>query len=317
VEFGNTDLQLQVIEREARLIEQINNLRGIEMALEDQRTASAKTLADIDYNITRLGRLAQRRDALAERGALSKEERDRVLDELAYYKRLRPLTSDNATKQEVMRLARLPEIRDGLVKLQQNLAVARGKLDNLIVRAPVDGRITELDLKVGENCERGKRLAQITPDTGIKLAADIDEFYLRRVRERQKAQVELGNASAMLTVTRVYPQVKAGRFAIDLSFDGSQPPGLLAGQNLQGQLRLGEDRPAVILPTGPFLGESGGDWVFVVASDGGSASRRQITIGRRNADQLEILQGLTPGERVIVSSYAGLDRIDRIELRGT
>jgi HlyD family secretion protein len=317
IEFGNTDLQLQVIEREARLIEEINNLRGIEMALEQQRTENERTLIDIDYNVVRLGRLAQRRDALAERGAASKEEQDKVLDELAYYRRLRPLMADHAGKQEAMRLARLPEIRDGLSKLQQNLVVTRGKLDNLIVRAPVAGRVTELDLKVGQNCERGTRLAQISPETGFKVAADVDEYYLRRVREGQKAQLDIGDSSVVtLSVSRVYPQVKEGRFAIDLAFDGSEPHGLLAGQGLQGKLRLGEDRTGVILPTGPFLAASGGNWVFVVGADGRSASRRSVAVGRRNAEQLEILQGLAPGERAIVSDYAGLERIDRIDLQG-
>jgi HlyD family secretion protein len=314
IEFGNTDLQLQVIEREARLIEQINNLRGIEMALEQMHTANQRTLVEIDYNITRLGRLAQRRDALANRGALSPEENEKVLDELAYYRRLKPLSSESATKQEAMRQARLPEIHDGLTKLRENLVVTRGKLDNLIVRAPVAGRVTEMDLKVGQNCERGRRLAQITPDTGFKLTAEIDEFYLRRVRPRQEAQMDFGDTAVTLSVTRVYPQVKEGRFAIDLAFERAEPGGLLPGQALQGKLRLGEDRPAVTLPTGAFLEESGGDWIFVVAKDGREASRRRIQVGRRNSEQLEILGGLEPGERVIVSGYTGFERIDRIEL---
>jgi HlyD family secretion protein len=314
IEFGNTDLQLQVIEREARLIEQINNLRGIEMALEQMHTNNERTLADIDYNITRLGRLAQRRDALANRGALSLEENEKVLDELAYYRRLKPLTSDSAAKQDAMRRTRLPEIQDGLAKLRQNLIVTRGKLDNLIVRAPVAGRVTELDLKVGQNCERGRRLAQITPDTGFKLTAEIDEFYLRRVRAQQQARMDFGDSTVPLSVARVYPQVKEGRFSIDLAFEGTEPEGLLPGQALQGKLRLGEDRPAVTIPAGAFLEESGGDWIFVVASDGATASRRRIQVGRRSSDQLEILGGLAPGERVIVSAYTGFERIDRIEL---
>jgi HlyD family secretion protein len=314
IEFGNTDLQLQVIEREARLIEQINNLRGIEMALEQMHTNNERTLADIDYNITRLGRLAQRRDALANRGALSPEENEKVLDELAYYRRLKPLTSDSAAKQDAMRRTRLPEIQDGLAKLRQNLIVTRGKLDNLIVRAPVAGRVTELDLKVGQNCERGRRLAQITPDTGFKLTAEIDEFYLRRVRAQQQARMDFGDSTVPLSVARVYPQVKEGRFSIDLAFEGTEPEGLLPGQALQGKLRLGEDRPAVTIPAGAFLEESGGDWIFVVASDGATASRRRIQVGRRSSDQLEILGGLAPGERVIVSAYTGFERIDRIEL---
>jgi HlyD family secretion protein len=314
IEFGNTELQLEVIEREVRLIEQINNLRSTEMTLEQDRVTNEKSLAEIHYNLVRLGRLAERRNSLATRGAVSAADKEDTADELAYYHDLRPIVEDSSLKQGEWRVRRLPEIHDELEKLQQNLAIVRGKLDNLIVRAPVSGRLTDMDLKVGQNCERGKRLAQITPDTGFKLSAEVDEFYLARVRIGQRADMEFDDTSVPLKVSRAYPQVKDGQFTIDLAFESSPPPGLLPGQATQGKLRLGEDRTAVVLPTGAFLEQTGGDWVFVLAADGESATRRRIKLGRRNAEQLEVVSGLTPGERVITSDYRGLDRLDRIDL---
>lgn len=313
LEFGNTELQLEVIDREARLIEQINNLRGTQTALEQNRVTNEMSIAETDYNILRLSRLTQRRSALAERGATSAEEKEKVSDELAYYRQLRPLLADTAQTQERMRLQRLPEIRDGLEKLQQDLAITRGKLDNLIVRAPVTGRLTEMDLKIGQNCERGRRLAEITPDAGFKLAADVDEFYLGRLRTGQVADVRIADASWTLHVTRVYPQVKNGTFLVDLAFEGEQPAGVLPGQAVQGKLALGSDSQALVLATGAFLERSGGDWAFVLTDDD-TAERRRVRMGRRNAEQVEILDGLAAGERVIVSDYSGLERIDRIEL---
>lgn len=313
LEFGNTELQLEVIDREARLIEQINNLRGTQTALEQNRVANERSLAETDYNIMRLTRLTQRRSTLAERGATSAEEKEKVSDELAYYRQLRPLLADTAQTQEAMRLQRLPEIRDGLQKLQQDLAITRGKLDNLIVRAPVTGRLTEMDLKVGQNCERGRRLAEITPDAGFKLAADVDEFYLGRLRTGQVAVVSISDTDWTLHVTRVYPQVKNGTFLVDLAFEREPPAGVLPGQAVQGKLALGSDSKALVLAAGAFLERSGGDWVFVLTDDD-TAQRRRVRIGRRNAEQVEILGGLAAGERVIVSTYAGLERIDRIEL---
>ncbi|MET0497344.1 MAG: HlyD family efflux transporter periplasmic adaptor subunit [Steroidobacteraceae bacterium] len=313
LEFGNTELQLEVIDREARLIEQINNLRGTQTALEQNRVANEKSLADIDYNVVRLTRLTQRRTALAESGATSAEEKEKVGDELIYYRQLRPLIADTLQKQEAMRLQRLPEIRDGLEKLQQDLVITRGKLDNLIVRAPVGGRLTEMELKVGQNCERGRRLAEITPDAGFKLAADVDEFYLGRLRTGQVSTVRINDAEWTLRVTRVYPQVKKGTFLVDLAFDGEQPARVLPGQAVQGKLGLGSDSQALVLASGAFLERSGGDWVFVL-TDNDTARRRKVKVGRRSAEQVEILGGLAAGERVIVSDYSGLERIDRIEL---
>lgn len=314
IEFGNTQLQLEVIDREARLIEQINYLRSQETALEQARVANERALAEIDYNIVRLSRLLERRNALASNGGLSVEEKEKVADELAYYQRLRPLTIETTARQEQMRIVRLPEIHDGLQKLQQNLQITRSKLDNLIVRAPVSGRLTEMDLKVGQNCERGLRLAEITPDTGYKLSAAVDEFYLRRVRNGQSAVVQIGETEVQLRVIRVYPQVKNGAFTVDLEFNGETPGQLLSGQALQGKLYVGDDSSALILPAGPFLERTGGDWVFVLNEDGESASRRRIRIGRRNAEQVEVLEGLKAGDRVITSDYSGLERIDRVDL---
>ena len=126
--------------------------------------------------------------------------------------------------------------------------------------------------------------------------------------------MEFDDTSVPLKVSRAYPQVKDGQFTIDLAFESPPPPGLLPGQATQGKLRLGEDRTAVVLPTGAFLEQTGGDWAFVLAADGESATRRRIKLGRRNAEQLEVVSGLTPGERVITSDYRGLDRLDRIDL---
>jgi len=314
LEFGNTELQLEVIEREVRIIEQINNLRTTERSLEQDHEFNQRTLAEIQYNLTRLGRLTERRNSLASRGAVSVAEREDAADELSYYHSLHPIVQQSSVKQEEWRAMRTPEIRDELDKLQQNLTIVRGKLDNLIVRAPVSGRLTDLNLKVGENCERGKRLAQITPETGFKLSAEVDEFYLPRVRKGQHADMEFADATVPVKVSRVYPQVKDGQFTIDLAFDSATPTGLIPGEASQGRLRLGEDVSAVVIPSGAFLEQSGGDWIFVLARDGQSAGRRRIKLGRRNAEQLEVLAGLAPDERVVISDYRGLEHLDGIEL---
>jgi len=314
LEFGNTELQLEVIEREVRVIEQINNLRSTELVLEQDRAANEKALAEIRYNLVRLTRLSERRNTLARQGALSVADREDAADQLAYYQRLRPVQEETLGRQEEWRVQRLPEIHDEVTKLKQDLAIVRGKLDGLIVRAPVSGRLTDMDLKVGQDCERGVRLAQITPDTGFKLSAEVDEFYLPRVKLGERADMEFPDRSAPLTVSRVYPQVKNGVFTIDLELTTAAPPGLVSGQAVQGKLRLGEDVSALVLPAGAFLEQTGGDWVFVLGADGRSATRRRIHIGRRNAEQLEVLGGLAAGERVLVSDYRGLERLERIDL---
>jgi HlyD family secretion protein len=313
IEFGNTNLQLQVIQQESQLNQAISQLQQNEIALEQNYAANARLLADIDFNITRLAKSSERREALAAKGAVSAETRESVADELAHYKSIRPIQAESNRAQADLRTRLLPAIRDQLEKLRLNLEVVHSKLDNLIVRAPVAGRITHIDLKIGENRNPGQRLAEITPETGYKLSADVDEFYLARVRAEQIGSVELNGKPVRAKVSRIYPQVNDGRFMIDLAFEGADPAGLVPGQALQGRLALGDDRAALVLASGAFLERTGGDWVFVMTDDD-VAERRRIKIGRRNAEQVEIAEGLKAGERVITSDYTGYERLDRIVL---
>jgi HlyD family secretion protein len=313
LEFGNTNLQLQVIQQESQLNQAISQLQQNEIAIEQNYASNARLLSDIDYNIVRLTRSLDRREALAAKGVASVESREAVADELEHYKRLRPIQAESNRQQADLRTRLLPAIRDQLDKLRLNLEVVRSKLDNLIVRAPVAGRITHIDLKIGENRNPGQRLAEVTPETGYKLSADVDEFYLSRVRADQIATVELNGTPVRAKVSRIYPQVNDGRFMVDLSFVDADPTGLVPGQALQGRLALGDDRPALVLASGAFLERTGGDWVFVM-TDNDTAERRRIKIGRRNAEQVEIAGGLKAGERVITSDYTGYERLDRIVL---
>jgi len=315
VELSNTELELDVLDREGRLVESITQLQAYQTQLEQNRVANQKALAQIDYAVTRLQRSFARRNILAADDAEPLELKDQIQDELDYDLKVRPMQDDSNRKQEALRQQQLPYIHSQLDKLQEDLTITHGKLDNLIVRAPVTGRLTALDLKVGENRNRGERFGEVTPDTGSKLAAEVDEYYLGRVLDGQIADVDIGDKTWLLKVVRVYPKVTNGTFTVDLAFQGTPPVGLLPGQTLQGKLALGADRMATILPAGAFLERTGGDWIFVLAEDGKSAQRRTIKIGRRNAEQIEILSGLAVGEQAIISDYTGFERVDRIKLK--
>jgi HlyD family secretion protein len=315
VEFTNTTLELDILSQEGRLIESITQLQAYQQQLEQNRSDNAQALALIRYDHTRVDRALRRRLPLAARGFVTGETMDRLKDELRSVDDRRVIQLSRSRRQEGLRALQQPQIEAQLATLHKSLAVTRAKLGDLTVRAPAGGRLSAFDLKRGENRNRGDRLGEIALDTGFRVTASIDEYYLGRVRAGQRAEVDVKGRPAGLVVTRLYPQVKDGAFVADLEFDPRQPAGLIAGEAVRGRLSLGADRAALLLPAGAFLEASGGQWVFVVAPDGGHAERRGIRIGRRNADQVEILAGLTPGERVISSSYDGWERYQRINLR--
>src|SRR3984957_9165787 len=261
--LSNTNLALQIIQQESQINQAISELQQNEIALEQNQLANDRALAEIDYSLVRLGRAAGRREELAAKGALSLEQRDVASDELAYYKRLRPIQAESGVRQSALRERLLPSIHEQLEILRGNLAVVHDKLNGLVIRAPIAGKVSAIDLKVGEIRSSGQRLAEVTPQTGMKLNADIDEFYLTRVRVGQVANIIVNGGPVPLTIKRVYPQVQNGQFRVDLDFQGASPPSLVEGATAQGRLQLGGDRQGTILAIGPFLERTGGDWIFV------------------------------------------------------
>ncbi len=309
--LSNTTLQLEVLGREAAVTEQLNNMRTIELQLEQNRLSHKSNLVEIDYQIVRLNRAIERQRELASRDLVSQSAIDELEDELTYYRNRLEVTLESQETDARMQVQQLQQLRDAGEQLLTGLNFARQNLDDLNVRAPVDGKLSGFNIEVGQSIARGGRLGQVDDPDGYKLNVSIDEYYLGRVDLQQIATVELGGRDVDLQVSKIYPQVNNGQFEVDMVF-GGEPVGLRRGQTLQLKLTLGDNSDALLIPNGSFYQETGGNWVFVVAADGTEAVRRSVRLGRRNIDFIEVLDGLEPGERVVTSpytSYVGMDRL--------
>ena len=309
--LSNTNLQLEVLGREAAVTEQLNNMRTIELQLEQNRLLHKRNLVEIDYQIVRLNRAIGRQQELAEKSLVSQSTVDELQDELNYYMNRREVTLESQATDMRLQAQQLQQLRDAGNQLQAGLTFARKNLEDLNVRAPVSGKLSGFNIEVGESIVRGGRLGQIDDPDGYKLNAQIDEFYLGRVDLQQVATADQGRDTYKLRVSKIYPQVNNGQFEVDMLFD-KEPDGMRRGQTMQAKLTLGDNTDAVLSPNGSFYQETGGNWIFVVSSDGTEAVKRTVRLGRRNTDLIEVLDGLEPGERVITSpytSYVGMDRL--------
>jgi HlyD family secretion protein len=312
IELSNTDLELDVLDRQARLIDSITQLQTYQTELEQNHLSNDKALQQIDFDVRRLTRNLARIETLAQQGLVSQEARDTLQEQLDHANALRPLQTRSNREQNALRVRQLPVIESQITALQQDIAMTRAKLGNLTVRAPRAGRVTAIDLRVGESRARGTRLAELTPPTGFHLTARVDEFYLDRVRSGQRAELQFAGRRLALRLERVHPEVREGFFSVDLAFAEGMPSGLRPGQALQPKLLLGDDHPSLVLRAGAFLEASGGHWVFV-RNGAHNAERRNIKVGRRNAQQVEIVAGLRAGERVLISDYSDLQHFERID----
>ena len=313
IELSNTSLQLDVIAREAEISEQLNNLRNTELAIEQNRLKLRSDLIEIDYQIVRLKRLVERYEQLEGKQFLSKTEYEDARDELAYWQSRRVVTRESQAQDEKIRLAQIEQLRGSVEQLERNLDLTRANLENLTIRAPRSGNLTSLNAELGESKARGERLGQIDDVDRFKAVALVNEFYLNRVRVGQRALLTTNGRDYELQVGKVYPEVQASQFEVDLEFVDSAPPDIRRGQTLQLRLVLGDTRDdAILLPNGPFYNDTGGAWVFVLDADGNVATRREVRLGRRNPNMIEVEAGLLPGDRVVTSSYSSFIDVDRL-----
>lgn len=314
VRLSNTNLQLEVLGREAAVTEQLNFMRTLELQLEQNRLAHKRNLVEIDYQITRLMRSIQRQRNLAEKELVSQSTLDELQDELTYFQNRRAVTLESQATDARLQEEQLRQLRAASTQLETSLALARNNLNDLNVRAPVDGKLSGFNVEIGESIERGGRLGQIDDPEAYKLSARIDEFYLGRVDIGHTATATHNGRDLALRVSKIYPQVKDGQFEVDMTFD-QQPVGLRRGQTLQLRLTLGDNADATLIPNGSFYQETGGNWVFVVTPDESEAVKRSVRLGRRNTDFIEVLDGLQPGEKVITSPYTSYTGMDRLVLQ--
>ena len=191
----------------------------------------------------------------------------------------------------------------------------RKKVGDLIVRAPVDGQLTSLDAEIGQNKNKGERLGQLDVLGAFKVRVDVDEHYLNRIFTGLNGEFTFNDSTYKMTITKVYSQITGGRFQVDMQFQGKVPSGIRRGQTLQMKLSLSEETQALLLPKGGFYQQTGGNWIYKLNSNGKSAYRVDIQLGRQNPDYYEVLSGLEPGDKVVTSSYENYGDMQELILK--
>jgi HlyD family secretion protein len=310
--LSNAELQLSTLEKQAEVEQQLNNMRSQELALTQTRNNNLRDLNQAETDLAKMRRQYELQKPLAERGFVATKTYNDTKDDLAYQAKRLEILRRSVEQSESLQTSQLAQLRAAASSLASSMGIARSNLGQLAIHAPVTGELSGFDIQLGQSLQQGQRIGQIDSAGGNKLQADVDEYYLGRVRVGQTGTADVDGRTYRLKVAKVYPQVRNGQFQIDLVFDGSAPTSVQRGQTIQTKLTLGDPSKAVLIPNGAFFNDTGGNWVFVVDKSGDGATRRAVQLGRRNADFIEVLGGLSPGERVITSSYTGLVDKDRL-----
>jgi HlyD family secretion protein len=307
--------ELEVIARETQLSEQLKQLSVAQLSFEQTRLSHERELIEIQSQLDQLSQRLTRQRALFADGLVSRADVDDIEAELTRSRRLRETVEDARTVTATVQRSLLDQLQAAVEGMKKNLAIVRQNYQNLILKAPIAGYLTALDAHVGQSKAPGQRIGQIDREDRYKAEALVDEFYLTRVASGQMATVNIDATEHPLKIIKVYPQVTDRRFKVDLAFAESLPPGVRRGQTLELKLEIGATRKSLVVANGPFFDDTGGHWAFVLTRTGELAERRPISVGRRNPDTVEVVAGLTEGDRVVVSSYEPFKAFERIELR--
>jgi len=314
LKLSNTSLLMDIMYREAELFQQLNNLRNTRLLFEQSRLALERDLTDLDFLVEKQKRKFESYQSLYDEKLISRHDFEDTRDEYAMTQNKRRLAAESQAKDLDYRQQQIVQLEDAVTRMKENLKIAKSKLDNLTLRAPITGTLTSLIAEPGQSKSPGERLGQIDAPEGFKARASIDEFYIDRIQKGKPGQFELSGGTYRMQVSRVYPEVRDGKFSVDLEFPGRQAPGIRRGQTLHIRLELSDVAEALLLPRGGFFQKTGGNWVFVLEASGKTAVKRDIRLGRQNPDVFEVLGGLSTGERVITSSYDNFGDNERLAL---
>lgn len=301
--LANPTLKLEVLTREAEIASQLGALSGDELALERGKLDRRSQTSAASYDLLKAQRDLSVRQQLHTQGFVSDAGVRSYQEEADYQqRRLTQLHSGEARERQTATLqsSRLADTRR---RLSTALSAVEAQLGALTLRAPATGRLTGFAIKPGQTLKAGDQAGQIDSEGNWKLVAEVDEYYLGRVHESQAATA---NGGLQLTVSKVLPAVTDGHFRVEFTFRGAMPGDLNRGQAIDVRLTLGATQTVLVVPAGGWLDSGSGSSAFVLDSSGRRAHRRNVTTGRRNPEQVEILSGLAPGERIVISNTAAI-----------
>lgn len=303
LKLSNSNLDLQILNAEAELAEKQNLLRNTQITMQQDLLNNRTERISLDMDVRRKKRNYEQNKRLYHEKLISREEYLQSEEDYELAQKKHGLISQRLKQDSIYRSAQMEQMEENLANMRQNVLMVRERREKLNVRSSIDGELGLLDVELGQSIGAGEKIGQINDLSDFKVEALLDEHYIDRVRTGLTATFVRDEKTYRLRIRKVYPEVRDGRFRIDMVFVGAHPDKIRSGQTYNLNLELGKSEQALLIPKGTFFQTTGGKWIFVLDKNGEKAYRRPIRIGRQNPQYYEVTEGLEPGEEVITSGY--------------
>lgn len=315
IRLENPALKMSVQDNDAKLAEKQNALKNLLLQQEKDKLTLLQTRLQNEIDIERKKRKYEQNQKLFEEDLIAKEDYITAKEDYEMAVKNNELVLQKQAQDSIFQNIETENMQMSLNNVKANVKMVREQYDNLNVKAPIDGQLGTLSVEIGQQVAQGSNIGNISVLDDYKVTARIDEHYIDRVRKDLEASLERQGSNFDLKVQKVYPDVKEGQFKTDLIFTSQRPENIRTGQTYHINLQLGASDSSVLIPRGTFYQNTGGQWIFVVNADGTEAYRRTIKIGKQNPQYYQVIEGLTPGERVITSGYEMFGNNERLILK--
>lgn len=303
IKLKNSNLHQDIMNSESNLAQKENMLRQTRINFENQRIESQRNLLTSQFEIQKKKRRYKQFKALFEDKLIAKEQYLEAKENYEFADKMLVINKRKTKNDSVIMISEIKQLNSDLFKMRKTLDLVYERLDNLNVKAPVDGQLGMLDAQIGQSIGRGTRIGQINVLTNYKVEAFIDEHYIDRIKRGLKASVERNSKKYNMKIRKVYPEVRKGQFKVDLVFVDNKPKQIRTGQTYHINLQLGESASAILIQRGNFFENTGGQWIYVLDKSGDYAYKRPIKLGKQNPKYYEVINGLEPGEEVVITGY--------------
>ena len=314
VELSNPDVELEALEAERQLKSAEADLANLRAQLNIERLNQRSTIAQVRSEYREAKRRAEAQQRLAEADIIAE------LDYVQTRERAEELAGRLEIEQERARiLAEANEARGAaqVAQIDRLRALARfqaDRVDSLRVPAGLSGVLQELPLEVGQRVTPGTLLAKVVQPKRLKAELRIPEAQAEEVQLGQQAEIDTHNGMVHGRVVRIDPSVQRGTVTVDVSLEGELPPGARPDLSVDGRIEL--ERLEDVLYTGrPAFGQPNSRISLFKLAEGGSlATRVVVRLGGSSVSEIQILEGLVEGDRVILSDMSEWDTANRLEL---
>ncbi len=313
--LGNTDLELNLITQETSVYNLLTQMQIAQNNARQNTISKLNQTVDVESEVVEAKRVYDLNKRLMATKTIPEQDFRQSENKYNYVLEKQKLVKEIMQQDSIASRQQLDQAEQSYKGAQNGLNLMRRKFADLTVRAPVDGQLTSLDAEIGQSKGKGERIGQVDVLSGFKVRVEIDEHYIARIYAGLEGQYRQGDSVYTLVIKKVYTQVSGGRFAVDMLFEGKAPAGIRRGQSLQIRIALSDESEAVIIPRGGFYQQTGGNWIFKLASDGKTAYRTPIRIGRQNPDHYEVLEGLQPGDKVVTNSYENYGDVQELVIK--